>query len=152
MAAWIHVVFAIALIGLAVGLAGEHLRVWRNASRRKLDDAEHRFLFRQYQRRIRTAQLIALVGILVGVGVFVRSERAVAIYWSGVGLLVLGLLVLAALDWSSSFQYYNSLLGKATSRRDELLAEVQRRRAASANGDGGKPHREQGTNDHGEAS
>jgi hypothetical protein len=74
--------------------------------------------------------MLGVIGLLVlgdlWLDQIVKEAWARLLYWSGVGLLLLWLLLLAASDWLASRQHYRGQLDRLLADRDALRADLER--------------------------
>lgn len=124
------VAVSVALILISILLALTHLRAWRAADHGGLAAAEREFQERRYRRRLQTSLMLGAIGLLVlgdlWLDQIVKEAWARLLYWSGVGLLLLWLLLLAASDWLASRQHYRGQLDRLLADRDALRADLER--------------------------
>lgn len=120
------------LLFVATILVVMHVRAWRVADHGGLGAAEREFHERRYRRRLQSSLMLGVIGLLVlgdlWLDVIFQDAWARLLYWSGVGLLLLWLLLLAASDWLASRQHYRGQLTRLQSERDVLRADLERLR------------------------
>jgi len=102
-------VFASLLVAIATALMIWHARSWRAAQALPEDSPERAFAWRQFRRRMQTSGMIAVLGLAIFVGYFVRSPAWIGPYWLGVLALLGWVLLLALLDIGAIHRYYGSL-------------------------------------------
>lgn len=129
-------------VGVGVMLLGAVLIVTHFRSRQRhladasLDDRERDYFRRQFRRRMMASSLLTLIGILIPLGdelivPWERFQRAWAIYWILVLLLVLCVLMFAALDWLATGAHVRksrNAIAKLERAQQELQEELQRLR------------------------
>lgn len=127
-----------ALFVAGLVLMSWHLRNWR--SRRDdpdLDDEERRFFRARFRRRMQTSGLLALLGILLPVGDYIPWEKApglFTIYWGGVLLLLVWVILLAVGDMLSTGAHSRASLSRIREEQRKLREELHRLRARKSNG------------------
>lgn len=129
---------SLALLAISSILVISHLRAWRAADHGGLAEAEREFQERRFRRRLQTSAMVGVIGLLLLGELWLdkvfKDELPRLMYWSGVGLLLLWLLLLAASDWLASRQHYRGQLDRLQTDRDALRGELERMR---------REHREQ---------
>jgi hypothetical protein len=124
------VVLSLTLLFISLALAATHLRAWRVADHGGLAAAERDFQERRYRRRLQTSLMLGVIGILVlgdlWLDEIVKDAWGRLLYWSGVGLLLLWLLLLAASDWLASRRHYRGQFDRLLADRDALRADLER--------------------------
>lgn len=124
------VVLALTLLFISLALAAMHVRAWRVADHGGLAAAEREFQERRYRRRLQTSLMLGVIGLLVlgdlWLDQIVKEAWGRLLYWSGVGLLLLWLLLLAASDWLASRRHYRGQLDRLLADRDALRADLER--------------------------
>ncbi len=123
---------SLALLLISAALVITHIRAWRAADHGGLGAAEREFHERRYRRRLQSSLMLGVIGLLVlgdlWLDTIFQDAWARLLYWSGVGLLLLWLLLLAASDWLASRQHYRGQLDRLQADRDVLRAELERLR------------------------
>jgi hypothetical protein len=124
------VVLSLTLLFISLALAAMHVRAWRTADHGGLAAAERDFQERRYRRRLQTSLMLGVIGVLVlgdlWLDQIVKDAWGRLLYWSGVGLLLLWLLLLAASDWLASRRHYRGQLDRLLADRDVLRADLER--------------------------
>lgn len=132
---WLHdylgLVVGVVVVLLGIGLRRRHLGVW---SRWQLDtritEGDRSFYRRQCRRRLQVAYLLIAIGTLIGAGDLLipwnRVPTLFAIYWGGILLMSLWMMLLAIGDLMSSGAHARHALGESQTRLDELRAELLR--------------------------
>ena len=123
---------SLALIVISLILVVGHIRAWRTADHGGLAEVERAFQARRYRRRLQTSAMLGVIGLLMLGELWLdkvfKDELPRLLYWSGVGLLLLWLLLLAASDWLASRQHYRGQLDRLQTDRDVLRSELERLR------------------------
>ena len=124
------VAVGITLILVAALLIASHLRAWRTADHGGLREAEREFHVRRFRRRLQASVLLGVVGILIlgdlGMERFFKEDLLRLLYWCGVVVLLLWLLLLAGGDWLASRAYYSREWNRLQVERSSLQADVVR--------------------------
>jgi len=129
---WPNVVAAIALAGVSAGLV-----VWTEHQRRStrwadLSERDAIFLRRRYRLRALTAYAIGAIGLAVLLGVWVEHPIAAVVYWLGIALLALGIVVAAMIDALRTLAHYAPERRYYRKARNELVAELSRLESRAA--------------------
>ena len=123
---------SLSLVAVSVILVISHLRAWRVVDHGGLAESEREFQARRFRRRLQTSAMLGVIGLLLLGELWLekifQSELPRLLYWSGVGLLLLWLLLLAASDWLASRQHYRGQLDRLQIDRDALRGELERLR------------------------
>jgi hypothetical protein len=126
------VALSMTLLIVSAALVVMHVRAWRAVDHGGLGAAEREFHERRYRRRLQSSLMLGVIGLLVlgelWLDVIFQDAWARLLYWSGVGLLLLWLLLLAASDWLASRQHYRGQLTRLQTERDVLRADLERLR------------------------
>jgi len=137
------IVFALVLCASSGGLMGWHRRVWKRLQEEESDQEEREFHRRQYRRRMQTSAMLGVLGVAIFVGqlliVGIDSRPVLVIYWSGVLLLVLWLVLLALADITATSFYYSREKNQFIVDHAKLQGELRRARAEKAKVRNGKP-------------
>jgi len=137
---WSCVLVALVALLAAGGLMHSHLRTWRTVQQRatELDPKEVDYRRRQFRRRMQTSAMLAVVGVGILVGwlliVFRAPPLVTVVFWSGVMLLVVWLVVLATADMISTRYYYSRLKQDYLVEQARLQAELRRIERTRGNG------------------
>lgn len=131
---WPFLVAAIAILAVAALLVAWHRRAWRRALGGRLSAAELKFAFEQYRRRMQTSVMLGLVGVLIFAGPWVTAPLAILLYWLGVIVLVLWIMLLAGADMLATRLYYAQLETEHHVKQFKLEAKL-----AAARKRNGKP-------------
>lgn len=126
------IVLSVALLLVSAVLVAMHVRAWRRADHGGLGEEERSFHARQYRRRLQASVMLGVVGLLVlgdlWLEAWFREAWPRLLYWSGVAVLLLWLLLLAAGDWLASRMHYRGQWDRLQADRDVLRAEFERLR------------------------
>lgn len=133
-------------MGLCVssaGLIAWHIRAWRRLQDAEVDPRERDFRHRQYRRRMQTSAMLGLLGVAIFVGQMLMawpaSRLLLVIYWSGVLVLVLWVVLLALADMTATSIYFSQEKNKSLVEHARLQGELQRAREKQAKVRNGKP-------------
>jgi len=140
---WIFSVsLGVALVGVGAGLMRWHVRSWRSRKQESdLPEKERRFLHSQFRRRMQASGVLFVIGILIPIGdVLIPWKQlpaavgplAFILYWAGILLLALWVIVLGIADVIATSAHSRAALGRIRRRQRELeneLAELRRRRS-----------------------
>ena len=92
-------VVSVFLLLAAAGLMFWHVRAWRHAQAKNLDETELDFRRRQFRRRIQTSALLGVLAAALFIGQFITGPNALLfIYWGIALLLVAWVALLAVVD------------------------------------------------------
>jgi hypothetical protein len=103
-----------------------HVKSWREADHGGLGENEHRFHARRYRRRVQASAMVGVIGLLLLGELWLKDPRVMVLYWSGVVLLLVWLLLLAASDWLASRVHFRTHLDRLQQERNLLKAEINR--------------------------
>ncbi len=117
--------FALLLITISLGLLVVHLRAWRERDHGGLTDEDYAFFRWQYFRRFATSGLISVIGLCMLATVGIEDLAVVSVLWLVVLSLVMGVLVLASLDWSASRHFVRRHLSEHSKLRQQLMEEAK---------------------------
>ena len=139
---WPAVIFGSGLVVLGVGMMIAHWRSWK---RQQLDaetsNTDQLHYANRFRRRMQTSALIAIVGLLLGLGdVFIWrfGVPAATLFWMVMLILVSWIAVLAVGDMTAIQSYSkNQLADLETQRRvlEKELAEIRARNGTPTNGE-----------------
>lgn len=119
------------LIAAAVMIA-IHLRDWRSADHGGLGEVEQDFHARRFRRRLQASIMLGVIGLLVLGDLWLdrvfHEDLVRLLYWSGVMLLLVWLLLLAAGDWLASRTHFRGQLNRLQAERSVLQADLDRLR------------------------
>ncbi len=140
------VLIALALCVSSVGLIVWHIRAWRRLQNADIAPIERDFRRRQNRRRMQTSAMLGLLGVAIFVGqvlMTLDTPLFLAIYWSGVLLLLLWMAILAVADMAATSFYYrrekNDYLVEHARLQGELLL-AREKEAKARNGKPGPGH------------
>lgn len=121
-----------ALLLVSFALTIVHVRAWRAADHGGLAAAEREFQERRYRRRLQTSAMLGAIGLLIlgdlWLDRIIKEDWGRLLYWCGVGLSLLWLLLLAASDWLASQQHFHGQLRRLEADRDSLRADLEQLR------------------------
>lgn len=130
-------ILAAALLVLAAGLIWSHLRTWRRAQAQELEPEEHDYRRRQFRRRMQASAMIGIVGGCLVIGALIPEDKwptAFVIFWFGVILLVLWIMLLAVGDIVSTRMFVAHMDRERIVEQAKLEAELRRAKATRSNG------------------
>lgn len=126
------VVVGSVLVLVSALLFASQLRAWRTADHGGLKLAEREFQARRFRRRWQGSLLLGAVGLLVlgdlGMERYYPEELPRLLYWCGIVVLLLWLILLAAADWLVSRAYYHREWSRLRAERTSLQADVDQLR------------------------
>lgn len=111
--------FTVVLVLISGLLIWFHLHSWRAAREQDLEGEAFDFVHSQYRRRMQTSAMIALVGVLIFIGQWVRGGLLVLFFWLAVVLIVFWIMLLAMADVLATRVHFSRL------RRDELMDQIR---------------------------
>jgi hypothetical protein len=126
--------FAALLGACAVGLMFWHVKSWRAQQASDLEAKELDYHRRQFRRRMQSSALglILVASIPIGMWIIPRWPKIAAMYWGGVLLLVVWIVMLAAADiWATKY-FFGKLRDSFQIERAKLEAELRRAQAMQA--------------------
>ena len=137
------IVVALVLCASSAGLIAWHVRTWQRLQGAEIDPREREFRRRQYRRRMQTSAMLGVLGAAIFIGqlliVWPASWLLLAIYWSGVLVLVLWIALLALADMAATSFYYSREKNNSLVEHAKLQGELLRAREKEAKGRNGKP-------------
>ncbi len=137
------IVVALVLLVSSAGLIAWHVRAWRRLQQGEIEPRERAFRRRQFRRRVQTSAMLGLLGVVILVGqalmIWVTSRMFLVIYWSGVLLLVLWVVLLALADMAATVFYYSREKSNYLVEQAKLQGELRRVRDQEARARNGKP-------------
>jgi hypothetical protein len=110
------VVLAAALVLFALVMLGIHWNTWQRADHGGLSDRDRLYYSRQFRRRILSSGMLGLMGLLMLGGLWIEATWAQALFWVGMLLGILAVMLLALTDWWSSRAHFG---------RDEVFNAAQ---------------------------
>lgn len=129
---------ALALLAISVGALAWHVVEWRKSRRHETDPTEYDFYFRQFRRRLQASAMIGLLGAAIYFGSLISpqaSPLAFVLYWLGVVLLALWLLLLALADAIATRAHLGRLQRRSLSKLGELRRELAAQEERRSKGD-----------------
>ncbi len=140
---WPFLTAAGTILIVAGVLVAWHVRTWRVAKGARLSAGELKFAFEQYRRRMQTSAMLGFVGGLIVGGPWVVAPLAVLLYWLGVVVLIVWIMLLAGADMLATRMHYAQAETEAHLRQVKLQAELDAARRPRKNerrGGRGLPH------------
>jgi hypothetical protein len=116
------------LLAASAGLLAWHVKTWREADHGGLGEQERTFHARRFRRRLQASAMLGIIGLLLLGELWLKDPRTMLFYWSGVLLLVVWLLLLAASDWLASRLHFRAQLTTLQQERTRLQADLKRLR------------------------
>jgi len=123
------VALAVILLLTSVVLVVGHLRAWRAVDHGGLGEREHEFHARRFRRRVQASAMLGVIGLLLLGDLWLPTGWPTLLYWSGVLLLLLWLLLLAASDWLASRVHFRQQINRLQGERALLQADLDRLRS-----------------------
>lgn len=141
MSQFVAPAFGLALVVLGVAFLRRHRRTWQE---RKNDPAvpldERSYYHRQYRRRMLTSGLLVLLGVLIPIGDLLLDRRfpkeTVLLYWGGVLVLVLFVLLLGFVDFFATGMHTKDAMLRIHGEKAALERQVEEMRRALREGQG----------------
>jgi hypothetical protein len=126
---WPALSVGVALVGLGVSAMISHVRSWRRMrDNAELGDEERTYYYRRYRRRLQISGMLAILGILIGVGdvILPWQQRPLwpTLYWIGVLLLTGWVLLLGIADLVSTAAYSRAQLARVRQQQRELERHI----------------------------
>lgn len=132
--------FALALVTVAVALVVWHVRSWR-LMRAELPRGEERdYRWRQFRRRMQASSLVGVLGLAVYLGYLIPHDalpRFFLAFWLMVICCVLWLALLASLDFLATRSFYATRRHAIKIERAAWQAQIDRTERSRHNGHGG---------------
>lgn len=125
-----NLLFAAVLLIVAGVLMWRHIRHWQSQRRQNHDDETAKFFQHQFQRRLIGSGLMAIIGLAVAGGSWLRPSTAMLVYWSIVLVLVCGLCVIALVDALSTRTFYRQARARNREQRSALEEELRQLRSS----------------------
>jgi hypothetical protein len=107
------------------------VKAWREADHGGLAEREYNFHRRQYRRRMQASGMLGIIGLLILGHLWIHDNTVLAIYWSGVIVLVFWSVLLALGDWASSRLHYGPLVADQQAEHLLLKREIEKFRRES---------------------
>ena len=121
--------FAFVLMAVAWMMHSHHQQTTKQLELHHDWDAKKRdYLLAQVTRRKKVTYTIAVIAVAILIGPFVQHPIVFLVFWSGVLLLVLGMVLLAGIDVFATNTYILSLRDQRIASRRALEEEVKRLR------------------------
>ena len=140
---FLSVLVALVLCGSSAGLIAGHIRAWRRLQGAEIDQGERHFRCRQYRRRMQTSAMLGVLGVAIFVGqllmIWITSWLLLAIYWSGLLLLVLWVVLLAVADMTASVFFYSREKNSCLAEQAKLQGELRQAQDEEAPARNGRP-------------
>jgi hypothetical protein len=137
------ILVALGLCGSSAGLIVWHLRARRRLQGEEIEPGERDFRRRQLRRRMQTSAMLGVLGVAIFIGqllmIWVASRLFLVIYWSGVLLLLLWVLLLGVADMAATGLYYSREKSNSIVEHAKLQGELRRARENEAKARNGKP-------------
>ncbi len=132
---WPAVIFGGVLVVLGVGMMISHRRSWkRQQDEVGASDADRIHYANRFRRRMQTSALIAIVGVLLGLGdVFIWrfGVPAATLFWMVMLILVCWIAVLAVGDMTSVHSHSKNQLASLEAHRRAFEQELARIRTTN---------------------
>ena len=127
------------LVLVGLGLVAAHVRSWRQQKRDPdLAESDRLYLYARVRRRVQTSGMIALLGVLLGVGDQLPNWQnrpgLFGFYWLGVLLLTGWVMLLALGDFFSTRSHARSSLADIRHKQRELERQVAEFKRRGSNG------------------
>jgi hypothetical protein len=120
-----------------------HSRSWQRLREGNLSDRERDFWRRQYRRRMQTSAMLGVLGAAILVGQLlmpvVHASWFLLVFWGGVLVLVLWIVLLALADMVATSYYYGRERTGFARERAQLEAELRKARGEEKHTSNGKP-------------
>jgi hypothetical protein len=131
---WPFFVAAGTIIAVAGGLIAWHIHTWNAARSANLTAGELKFAFEQYRRRMQTSAMLAAVGLLIGAGPWITAPLAVLLYWLGVIVLILWIMLLAGADMLATRMHFSQIETEHSIKQLKLHAALEAEQQKRSNG------------------
>lgn len=128
------------LLVFGLAMIRSHRQSWAaQKNDAELPEAERVYLYRRYRRRMQTSAMLVVLGILIALGDALVPWRnlppiAYFIYWGGVLLLTLWVILLAFGDMASTRVHARISLAQVQEKRRQLEQELAEYRNRRSNG------------------
>jgi len=129
--------FAAGLWVVSALLISTHLVAWRKVRDREVDDRDREFAWRQFRRRIQASSMLAIVGLGIVLGGWVRPREQPALFvtiWAVVAVIVLWMVLLAAADALATRAHLMSSIRRERHEAARFSTEMYRRGRQGGNG------------------
>jgi sterol desaturase/sphingolipid hydroxylase (fatty acid hydroxylase superfamily) len=142
----VSIAFGVALVVLGAVFLRRHRRTWNARKANPALPAEERSYFaRQHRRRMLTSSLIVMLGVLIPIGdlLFERKPAPpvvpLTLFWIGVLLVVLWVLLLGVLDLFATGLHAKDAMSRVDAEKAALEHQLEEiRRAMRENGEPGR--------------
>jgi hypothetical protein len=127
---WPGLIVGVILVIIGVIMMRSHIRTWRfQESDPTLEDADRLYYGRRYRRRMRISAILAILGVLIGLGDVLlplqkRHPGPSSLYWIGVLLLTGWVMLLGFADFWSTAAYTRAELARVRQKQRELERRV----------------------------
>src|SRR5688572_18159025 len=95
---WTTLFVAALLAAVAIGTYAWQAEAWKLQKRSELAPYESDFYRRRHRRRLQISGLLAIVAVAMAAGLLISDELVVGLYWLGVLLVLLWIILLASAD------------------------------------------------------
>lgn len=124
--------FSALLVLISGGFVWHHLAAWEAARCHPENLKAIEFARRQFRRRMQASLMVGFVGLAIAGALLIHDTLLIAMYWVGILLVVIWILLLAIMDALSSFTFLKQQrkrhLVEQAELQAELLREIKRRR------------------------
>jgi hypothetical protein len=131
---WPFLVAAGTIIAAAGSLIAWHVHTWKAARFANLTAGELKFAWEQYRWRMQTSAMLAAVGLLIGAGPWIAAPLAVLLYWLGVIVLILWIMLLAGADMLATRMHFSQIETEQSIRQVKLHAALEAEKRKRSNG------------------
>ena len=136
---WISAIVGAIVFLIGLALLRWNVKFWRQAKDDSaLEDVDRQHFYRRYRRRMQMSAMLMIVGLLVGVGELLGDWRKhpgpFAVYWGGVLLLLLWVVLLGFADMLSTAAHSRIALAELRYKQralEQRLAEFKQRRVSN---------------------
>jgi hypothetical protein len=119
------------LVAAAIGTALWQARAWQAQRAAGGLGFEVDFYRRRHGRRMKISVLLGAVAIAMSLGLWIADPLVLGLYWLGVLLLLLWIIMLAMVDFSASHAFFDRIrsrqLAEQAALERELLDELRKR-------------------------
>ncbi len=136
METFLNLLIPLFFLAVACVLLWMHAKTWR-VGQLATDPQEREYRRRQYRRRMQTSGLLAVAAVALAVGQWIpkTAPKAVhVVFWAGVVLLVMWIILLAIADMVAIYRYYGRLRTDYLIQRAQLQSQLRRIQSARGNG------------------
>lgn len=118
-----------ALVALSALLIRSHRRAWRKQQAdTTLDEFERKHLFKRFRRRVQTSSLIGILGVAIALGdsvVWRVGGLGAGLYWIGILLVAMWVMLLALGDMATSRAHYRAAAARMKLQREALEKQAE---------------------------